>query len=108
MNRADRALFRFAAIGGKTGKVMSAEEAFCCRVQGFKIERSCNMPGATALKRGQDGRSPDSVAINFSFGREASVKIVRDISTAKDANSRREQRVESIDAARWCQEFVGH
>ena len=55
------------------------------------------MPGAAVLERRQNGRSPDSVAINFSFCRKARVKIVRDISAAKHANRGRQERIERFD-----------
>src|SRR5262249_17525887 len=81
----DRPRFGLPAIGGESGKIVGADEMFRGRFQYSEIERAGDMPGAAVLEWRQNGRSPDSVAINFSFRRKARVKIVRHVSTAKHA-----------------------
>ena len=51
INRADRALFGFPAIGGEAGEIMSADELLRCSFQEFEIERACDVPCTSVLKR---------------------------------------------------------
>src|SRR4030095_1486729 len=102
---ADRARFGFAAgrirptgglpaIGGEPGKIMSADEMFRGGLDYCEIERSRDVPGTAILERRQNGRGPDSVAINFSLCRKTRMKILRHISTAKHTNGGRQERIE--------------
>ena len=72
---ADRAQFGFAAVGGEPVKIMSTDEMFRGRFQASEIERARNVPGTMILKWRQNGRVPDSVAINFSFCRKTRMKL---------------------------------
>src|SRR5437868_628939 len=50
MNCADRAFFRFAAIGSEGGKIMRADKMFGCRSQNLEIERARDVPCTTIFE----------------------------------------------------------
>jgi hypothetical protein len=102
INCADRAFLWLAAIGGEVGKVMGADEMSSSFLKRLQIERVGDVPGTAVFKWRQNGRAPDSVAIDLSFCRQTGVEIIRHISTAKHANTLRQRRIECFNpTVRW-------
>src|SRR2546421_6768884 len=94
VQRADWVGNRSAAICRKGTEIVPAEKRFRRARHGGKVEWFAQMPGPAVLQRRQDFTVKNSIAIDFSFRREAGMKGIRNEITAHDSDRGRQHAVQ--------------